>query len=52
LSKKYAKASKDELDVFKLGKSYEQDKFQETFIDDEGAPEKKEFKFPWENFKP
>jgi hypothetical protein len=52
LHKKYSK-DKQDLDVFALGKNYQEDKFQETYTDENDVPKKKSVKkFPWQNMKP
>eukprot|EP01083_Nonionella_stella_P132497 402851_1 len=48
LHKKYSK-DKQDLDVFALGKNYQEDKFQETYTDENDVPKKKSVKkFPWQ----
>lgn len=52
LAKKYAK-DKQDLDVFGLGKNYESDKYQDTYIDEKDIQtQAKKKKFPWQNMKP
>eukprot|EP01083_Nonionella_stella_P247937 859019_1 len=52
LAKKYAK-DKQDLDVFALGKNYESDKYQDTYIDEKDIQtQAKKKKFPWQNMKP